>query len=370
MATGAIHSATARNRHTFWCFTYNYGGVSASGEAQPPREAVERFVDALCTKSNYCVGGYESAPNTGQLHLQGYCQLAKPYRLSELSKLPDGGTVHWEPSRSDEETNRNYCLGLCEKKGNQLNVDSFEFGELRIANPGAREKRRWDVALTSAKQGRFEDIDPQIMVCQFGNLHRIADQFAAKPVDLPPGTKMRWYWGDTGTGKSRTARAELAEMGAFYIKTHNKWWDHYVQGQNVLMDDLGLDVGKHLHDFLKQWADIYVFACEYKGGIRQLRPPLIIVTSNFHPYEIWGGTKDYDPIMRRLTLRYFSRNGESPPTYEAGFNLPDESSGDPGAQSLLGTCVRGGSMAAPIVVPETPCPSPLEEDDLENCVCE
>ncbi len=27
-----------------------------------------------------------------------------------------------------------------------------------------------------------------------------------------------------------------------------------------------------------------------------------IVTSNYHPYDIWGNTKDYDPIMERFTV--------------------------------------------------------------------
>ena len=27
-----------------------------------------------------------------------------------------------------------------------------------------------------------------------------------------------------------------------------------------------------------------------------------IVTSNYHPYEIWGDTKDYDPIFERFQV--------------------------------------------------------------------
>lgn len=27
-----------------------------------------------------------------------------------------------------------------------------------------------------------------------------------------------------------------------------------------------------------------------------------IITSNYHPFEIWGDTKDYDPIMERFQV--------------------------------------------------------------------
>jgi hypothetical protein len=351
--TGARSSSASsadRNRHTNWCFTYNYGGSTISTASdQPPRDSVERFVDSLVEKCKYVVGGYESAPTSGQLHLQGYCQLKKPARLSELKKLPDGGTVHWEVAVGTEEENRNYCLKIVD--GMQQNADFIEEGEATIVHPGAREKRRWGDALASVKRGRLDEVDPQIQICQYNNLRRIMADSAGKPEDLAPGYKHDWYFGPTGTGKSRLAREVLRAVRPdqqFYTKTHNKWWDYYEPGLPVLIDDLGHDVGKHLHDYLKQWLDMYPFASESKGVCHRggLRPPHIIITSNFHPFEIWGGTKDYEPIMRRLNVKYLGPPGTEP-VYDTD-NLFVQAS--PMSQTPV-TVSR-----SPVVVAETPLP--------------
>ena len=43
-----------------------------------------------------------------------------------------------------------------------------------------------------------------------------------------------------------------------------------------------------------------------KGGQITLRPQLIIVTSNYHPKEIWTSPKDLDPILRRFKCESFA----------------------------------------------------------------
>lgn len=320
-SAASASSSSDRNRHTNWCLTYSYGGPT-----QPPREAVDRFIDHAVSKAKYFVGGFESAPTTGQLHLQGYLQLKTRVRLSELKRWPEASSVHWEPARGDETQNRDYCLGLT--PGKIPNEEYVEEGVITETDPGGREKKRWRQALDELVTGNYENIDPQIRICQAKQLDYLYDKLRPKPVDLAPGIKHLWYWGNTGSGKSRQARVHLRTNypEGFYTKLHNKWWDHYEEGKPVLIDDLGLEVGKCLRDYLKQWLDMYVFSAEYKGGCREHRPPLFIITSNFHPWEIWGGTKDYDPIMRRLSLQWFGNPGEIEPQYDGELiHFPDTS---------------------------------------------
>lgn len=352
-----------RSQHTNWCFTFNYGGVSADGGEQPPREAVDRFVEYLLGKRKYLVAGFEAAPTTGQLHLQGYVQLAKRARLSELKRFPDGGTVHWEPAIADELKNRDYCLGFSHNKTPA--IEYIEDGEAVPVNPGLREKKRWAEALDNAKRGKLADVDPQIQICQFGNLCKIAARYGPRPVDLLPGWKAQWYYGPTGSGKSRLARSTLTSgyPDGFYIKTHNKYWDHYEHGQGVLIDDLGLEIGKMLRDHLKQWADFYVFCAEYKGGTFQIRPPELFITSNFHPWEIWGGSKDYEPLMRRFNIVWFGPEGEEPQYDGSLINLPPISPVQlPRDFSTLPTV----QVNTPVPVPDLPVSAHQEIVDLTN----
>lgn len=69
------------------------------------------------------------------------------------------------------------------------------------------------------------------------------------------------------------------------------------------MDDLGKEAGKALTDKIKLWADPgFDQSGETKGGAILLKFSEFIVTSNYHPFDIWGETKDYDPIMERFVV--------------------------------------------------------------------
>lgn len=279
-------------QHSNWVFTYPYGG-----NGQPSKDDVHEFWEGLCEKAYYAIAGFEKGEG-GQLHLQGYVQLDVKQRLTQLKKLPKANTVHWEPARGDEESNERYCT--------KENGEILRHGdEPRIINAGKRAKRDYATALEMAKADNIDNIDPTLLVQYFRTWQLIKDSYAAKANDLAAGSKMMWIYGPTGTGKSRSARQLFEDMGeVFYNKLQNKWWDHYKNERCVLIDDLGLETGRALVNFLKLWLDMYVFKAEYKGGAMDIRPRLIVITSNYHPHEIFGETKDFEPIMRRLSVIY------------------------------------------------------------------
>lgn len=84
----------------------------------------------------------------------------------------------------------------------------------------------------------------------------------------------------------------------------NKWWDGYNDQEVVIMDDFPKDESKanYLGAFLKQWVDRYAFNAEIKGCVKTIRPKTIVITSNWHPREIWSDIGIIEPLLRRFNI--------------------------------------------------------------------
>lgn len=300
-------SEDIRRQYVNWTFTFNYGG-----SGQTSCEEVELWTEALRNRCWFGVYGRETA-DTGQRHLQGYVQLNDRARLTELKKIGGGiigRRVHWEPAKASAEENWAYCT----KEG--------DFETINPENPPRNARTgltlandKWADALQCCKDGNLENCDPMMLIRYVKNLEHLQNKFQLEPVEIHHTTRMQWMWGPTGSGKSRGARDAIKEMGlSLYVKMQNKWWDGYEGQDCVLIDDMGKERGKDLTTHCKHWFDIYPFQAEIKGTVRYIRPRLFVITSNLHPWDIWGHDpiESYDPIMRRLQVEYWGF-GEDPP---------------------------------------------------------
>lgn len=168
-------------------------------------------------------------------------------------------------------------------------------------------KKDWELAREAAKAGELDKVPANIYVPYYNNLLKIAAKHQAPVEDLdrPCGV---WYYGDTGTGKSHAARTEHKD--SLYIKNPNKWWDGYDRQDNVLIEDIDKS-HEYMGQWLKIWADKYFFPCEIKGSSMVIRPKKIIVTSNYHPRDIWSDVGIIDPILRRFQIVNFRNLGVS-----------------------------------------------------------
>lgn len=268
------------SRSRSWCWTLNNYTDPDAADA-----------DALQQATVYTVMGKEVGEQ-GTPHLQGYSYFKQPQTLKKMKEyLP---RAHFEPARGTPQQAADYC----KKEGSFM-----EFGTLPMSQKrkGELGKEFWDDVLEKAKRGKFEEIDSKVQISHYRSLKAIAADHRTMPDDLDCHDNL-WYWGDTGTSKSYTARTE--NPGA-YLKMCNKWWDDYQAEDVVIIEDF--DKAHHvLGHHLKIWADRYAFPAEVKGGKVNLRPKKIIVTSNYSPDEIWAhepGT--LGPILRRFKIVHF-----------------------------------------------------------------
>jgi len=236
----------------------------------------------------YVVYGKEVG-DSGTPHLQGYIRFNSQTSMkSAIKKIPG---AHIEIKKGTCEQAIDYCKkdGVVYERGVKP-VSQKTKGELN--------KRRWDDAFKAAQEGRFEDIPSDMRTRYYSTYKRIYEDSQYKPEPLTE-LQNEWRYGSTGTGKSRSAQEMYPD--AYLKKANTKWWDGYTNQEVVIIDDFD-KYHVQLGYELKIWLDHYPFQAERKGGSAMIRPKKIIITSNYHPKEIWEDLKTLEPVLRRVTL--------------------------------------------------------------------
>lgn len=248
---------------------------------------------ALPECASYLYYGEEVCPETKKPHFQGHIVFYRNKTLKAVKKI-FSAKCHWLICRGTPEHNDKYCS----KEGK---VHEFGTKPISRKRKGEMEKERWATAYELAKAGRIDEIDYDIRTRFYRTYKEIKKDHMVAPPAIDE-LQNEWWYGATGTGKSRTAHQEYPTA---YRKIANKWWDGY-QGQDVVI----LDDFDNKHDglvyHLKIWGDHYPFMAETKGGQIYIRPKKIIITSNYHPASIWTNPESLEPVLRRYKIREFS----------------------------------------------------------------
>lgn len=236
----------------------------------------------------YLVYGREVG-ESGTHHLQGYVYFKNARTLSSLKKkLP---RAHLEVRRGTHEQARDYC---------QKDGDFFEVGIEPEKNGGDKllEKIRKNRVLRDTPLNELVDTglinikEVRALKNSRMDLAQELGHYEAK------GVRGVWYYGPPGVGKSHKARTENPNS---YIKAQNKWFDGYAGEKTIILDDLDC---KELGHYLKIWSDKWSCSGEVKGGKVPLVHDQFIVTSNFHPRELWEGHM-LEAITRRFRIVHF-----------------------------------------------------------------
>jgi len=258
------------SRARSWCFTHsNYTD-----------EDINFWQNINC---RFIMYGKEVAPTTGTPHLQGFIMFEKAMRFGPLKKLFPKGV------------NFRACNGSPQQNIDYVSKD----GELYERGERPKQGQRTDL-----DEVRNAALDSGMRyVTSYYNLQQIKvarefltynePQRETKPL-------VEWFWGPSGTGKTRTA-IELMPEDRWTSGKSLKWWDGYDRHKNVLIDDFRGDFCT-FHELLRI-LDRYEYRVECKGGSRQLLAEHIIVTSPYSPDKAYPGLIEHVyQLLRRIDI--------------------------------------------------------------------
>ncbi len=278
-----------------WCFTEN-----------DAERNLERFTAVFGgTPVSYAVFQTERGGSTGREHLQGYIELEKPMRLSEVKKLLGSDTVHLESRRGNRVQARDYCR----KSDSRIN-GPFEFGTW------ARQGKRSDLASIAADirhgtaiEDLGEEYDAQLIVYRRG-IEKLARETQARALKIellseykdvawrewqqeiidkcgekPDSRRIHWYVDELGnTGKSFLAK--FLGLGGAFVCSNAKTADlcYAYQGEPVVLFDLERSCEESFnYQVLERLKNGTVFSSKYESGTRYFRTPHLFVFANWYP---------------------------------------------------------------------------------------
>lgn len=237
------------------------------------------LITTLQETCKYYVIGKEIA-TTGTPHLQGYAEFKNPRYPKAVAQLLKG--CHIEIRKGTREQATDYC----KKDGNYIeHEDGFQ-----------PQGKRTDLSFYPTMREAAENS----VSYQAIKMNQARLEYLEAPRDWKP--EVYWYYGETGTGKSRKARwtaTQLDRDAHVYTKNEgSKWWNGYDAHEIVIIDDFR-DSWWSLTEMLRL-LDRYEAKVECKGGMRQFKPRVIIVTSAFAPSTLYQSTGE---CVKQLTRR-------------------------------------------------------------------
>lgn len=234
----------------------------------------------------YIIVGDETCPTTGKPHHQGYIYFDSARHWEPVRKLFPKET-HIEPAGGSPQHNIDYC-----SKEKIL----YERGDRPMMG------KRNDIVKVRAilkETGSMREVVRNVNSYQACRMGELILKYDERKRDFKP--TVRWYWGPTGSGKTKTAMEETKDP---WVSGKNlKWWEGYDAHAHVIIDDFRKDFCT-FHELLRI-LDRYEFRIENKGGSRQLLAELIIITSCYKPEDVYDTREDVGQLLRRIDeVRY------------------------------------------------------------------
>lgn len=129
---------------------------------------------------------------------------------------------------------------------------------------------------------------------------------------------VRWYYGDTGAGKTKRCWEEAkAKYGGDIWVSHttDQWFDGYNGQKGVILDDIRSATWRFAE--LLRLTDRYPIDVPIKGGFRKWVPETIWITAPVEPRELYRNYQTGEPydgieqLERRITTLEHLENAET-----------------------------------------------------------
>ncbi|MEY2914668.1 MAG: Circoviridae 2 [Cyanobacteriota bacterium] len=232
--------------------------------------------------------------STGTKHLQGAVSFGKPKRLSQVREIC-GSRGHYELRKGTADQAASYCR---KSESYDPTVERYERGT-RPSSQGSRSDlvRLADRVQAGANEAELFADFPGLYF-RYGRGIREAIRICSKPRDFK--SEVYWYWGPTGTGKSRRAFEEAPL--AFWKSGIDNWWDGYMGQEVVIIDDYRTQMCPF--NFLLRLFDRYPLLVPIKGGFVNFVAKKIYVTTPKLPKDTWSNRTDEDikQLIRRIEV--------------------------------------------------------------------
>lgn len=229
-------------------------------------------------------------------------------------------SIHLEIANGDHASNLAYCSKSTSRDGDD-GSGPFEVG---VATKGQGQRTDIQDAIRSFKNNpsipNIINEHGSVYLKYYGGFNSILP-FFIKPRVEP--TIVYWFYGPTGTGKTRHAFEEgiriingdcdindLYQRPTFndidnlpYFKpATSKWWDGYYGQQVTIIDDYRRDFSTFAE--LLRLTDRYPYIIERKGGSTKFTSKYLFITTPKSPADTWIGRsdEDIDQLVRRIHL--------------------------------------------------------------------
>lgn len=251
----------------------------------------EKLAPKMNEKFCYMVYQQEKCPKTGKLHWQGYAEVETKIRFNTAKKLL-GETVHIEARKGTQKE----AIDYCKKKESAITDTQFESGTPK--KMGERTDLKQLVTEVVEKKKTINDIvleNPQAYHL-YGRTLEKAASISTKTRKEP--TMIHWFWGETGTGKTRWVYDNEPSLYVHNVKS--TWWE-YAGEDAILFDDYR---GEMAYNDLLKLADRYPYKVprKYIGDIN-ITATKLYITSPLKPEEIYKKQVDKKDSLNQLTRR-------------------------------------------------------------------